>query len=133
DLVIILLGTNDLKPVFVNNAVIVVVGVTRLVEIIRHHAWPMDMESEPEILLVSPPPFCETDHALLGPMFAGRIGESRNLASVYRVLADDLGSGSCDAGSVAKSTPIHGIHPEGENISASGRGLEPIARMMLGM
>lgn len=133
DLIIILLGTNDLKPVFANNAVITGHGLKRLVEITRHHAWPMDMESEPEILIVAPPPFCETDHALLGPMFAGRIDDSYNLASVYRDLADELGCGFFDAGSVAKTTPIDGIHLDVENTRAIGRGLEPIVRMMLGL
>lgn len=133
DLIIILLGTNDLKPVFANNAMIVGHGIQRLVEIVRHHPWPMGLESTPEILLVSPPPFCETDDALLGPMFAGRIGESRNLASVYRDLADELGCGFFDAGSVAKTTPIDGIHLDAENTTAIGRGLEPIVRMLLGL
>jgi lysophospholipase L1-like esterase len=133
DLIIILLGTNDLKPVFANNAVIVGAGIQRLVEIVRHHPWPMGQESAPEILIVSPPPFCETDHALLGPMFAGRIGESRNLASVYRDFADELGCGFFDAGSVARTTPIDGIHLDAENTAAIGRGIEPIVRMMLGL
>lgn len=133
DLVIIMLGSNDMKPVFANNAVIVGHGINRLVEIIRHHPWPMGMESEPEILIVAPPPLSETDHALLGPMFAGRVAESRNLASVYRDLADELGCGFFDAGSVAKTTPLDGVHMDAENTRAVGRGLEPIVRMMLGL
>lgn len=133
DLIIILLGTNDLKPVFANNAVIVGHGIKRLVEIVRHHAWPMAMESEPDILIVSPPPLCETDDPLLGPMFAGRLGEAQNLASVYHDLADELGCGFFDAGAVAKTTPIDGVHMDAENTRAVGRGLEPIVRMMLGM
>ena len=132
DLVIILLGTNDLKPIFANNAVIVGHGVKRLVEIVRHHAWPVEAEG-PEILIVSPPALCETDHALLGPMFAGRVAEARNLASVYRDLADELGCGFFDAGSVARTTPLDGVHMDAENTRAVGRGLEPIVRMMLGM
>jgi lysophospholipase L1-like esterase len=133
DLVIILLGTNDLKPVFANNAVIVGHGIKRLVEIAKHHPWPMGMEATPDILLVSPPPLCETEDPLLGPMFAGRIGEAQNLASVYRDLADELGCGFFDAGSVAKTTPVDGVHMDAENTRAVGRGLEPIVRMMLGM
>jgi lysophospholipase L1-like esterase len=132
DLVIILLGTNDMKPVFANNAVIVGHGIKRLVEIVRHHAWQVETEG-PEILIVSPPPLSETDHALLGPMFAGRIAESQNLASVYRDVADELGCGFFDAGSVARTTPIDGVHMDAENTRAVGRGLEPIVRMMLGM
>lgn len=132
DLVIILLGTNDMKPVNANNAVIVGHGVKRLVEIVRHHAWPCETEG-PEILIVAPPALCETDHALLGPMFAGRIAESQNLASVYRDIADELGCGFFDAGSVATTTPLDGVHMDAENTRAVGRGLEPIVRMMLGM
>jgi lysophospholipase L1-like esterase len=132
DLVILMLGTNDMKPVYANNAVIVGHGVKRLVEIIRHHAWQVEMDG-PEILIVAPPPLSETDHALLGPMFAGRVDESRNLASVYRDLADELGCGFFDAGSVARTTPVDGVHMDAENTRAVGRGLEPIVRMMLGM
>ena len=132
DLVIIMLGTNDLKPVFANNAVIVGHGIERLVELIRHHAWPLETEG-PEILIVSPPPLSETEHPLLGPMFAGRIEESRNLASVYRDLADELGCAFFDAGSVARTTPIDGVHMDAENTRAVGKGLEPIVRMLLGM
>lgn len=132
DLVIVMLGTNDLKPVFANNAVIVGHGVKRLVEIVRHHAWQVETEG-PEILIVSPPALSETDHALLGPMFAGRIAESQNLASVYRDLADELGCGFFDAGSVARTTPVDGVHMDAENTRAVGRGLEPIVRMMLGL
>jgi lysophospholipase L1-like esterase len=133
DLIIFMLGTNDLKPVFANNAVIVGHGMKRLVEIIKHHAWPMGMETTPEILVVSPPPLCETDDALLGPMFAGRIDEAHMLASVYADLADELGCGFFDAGSVARTTPVDGVHMDAENTRAVGRGLEPIVRMMLGM
>lgn len=132
DLVIIMLGTNDLKPVFANNAVIVGRGIERLVEIIRHHAWPMETET-PEILIVSPPPISETDHPFLGPMFAGRIEDSHMLASVYADLADELGCGFFDAGSVARTTPIDGIHLDADNTRAIGKGLEPIVRMMLGL
>ena len=133
DLVIIMLGTNDLKPVYANNAVIVGHGIKRLVEIVRHHAWPMGMESAPEILIVSPPVLCETEDALLGPMFAGRIGESQNLASVYADLADEVGCGFFDAGSVARTTPVDGVHMDAENTRAVGRGLESVVRMMLGL
>jgi lysophospholipase L1-like esterase len=133
DLIVIMLGTNDLKPVFANNAVIVGHGIKRLVEIIRHHAWPMGLESTPEILLVSPPPLCRTEDALLGPMFAGRLEEAKNLASVYNDIADELGCGFFDAGSVAKTTPVDGVHMDAENTRAVGRNIEPIVRMMLGM
>ena len=55
------------------------------------------------------------------------------LASLYRDLADDLGCGFFDAGSVANTTPIDGVHLTADSTRAIGRGLEPIVRMMLGL
>jgi lysophospholipase L1-like esterase len=75
----------------------------------------------------------ETEHALLGPMFAGRIEESQSLASVYADLADELECAFFDAGSVAKTTPIDGVHMDAENTRAVGKGLEPVVRMLLGI
>jgi lysophospholipase L1-like esterase len=132
DLVIILLGTNDMKPVFANNAVIVGRGIKRLVEIIRHQTWPVETEG-PEILIVAPPALSETDDPVLGPMFAGRIDESHMLASVFADLADELGCGFFDAGSVARTTPVDGVHMDAENTVSVGKGLEPIVRMMIGL
>jgi lysophospholipase L1-like esterase len=132
DLVIILLGTNDIKPVFANNAVVVSRGIKRLVDLVRHHTYPFDADI-PDVLIVSPPALCETDDPVLGPIFAGRIEESRKLASIYADLADELGCGFFDAGSVAVTTPVDGVHMDAENTRAVGKGLEPIVRVMLGM
>jgi lysophospholipase L1-like esterase len=66
-------------------------------------------------------------------MFAGRLEEAKNLASVYNDIADELGCGFFDAGSVAKTTPVDGVHMDAENTRAVGRNIEPIVRMMLGM
>ena len=132
DLVIILLGTNDMKPVFANNAMIVSRGIQRLVNIIRTQSWPFDIDA-PDILIVAPPALCETEDPVLGPMFAGRVEESKKLASIYADLADEMGCGFFDAGSVAVTTPVDGVHMDAENTRAVGKGLEPIVRMMLGL
>lgn len=132
DLVIVMLGTNDLKPVFANNAVIVGRGIKRLVEIIRSQTWPLETDG-PDILIMAPPPLCETDDPVLGPMFAGRIDEAHMLASVYADLADELGCGFFDAGSVARASPVDGVHLDADNTRAIGKGVEPIVRMMLGL
>jgi lysophospholipase L1-like esterase len=55
------------------------------------------------------------------------------LGSLYADLADLTGCGFFDAGSVAKATPLDGIHLDAANTRAVGRGLEPIVRMMLGL
>ncbi len=132
DLVIIMLGTNDMKPSVAGSAHAARAGIQRLVGLVRHHEYSFSYDA-PDILIVSPPPLCETADPIFSAMYRGEIGESQMLASLYRDLADDLGCGFFDAGSVAETTPVDGVHLTAENTRAIGRGLEPIVRMMLGL
>lgn len=132
DLVILLLGTNDMKPVVAGSAFAACQGIGRLVRLIRNHAWPFEFDA-PEILIVAPPAICATGNVPFAASFPGGIEESAKLPTLYRDLADELGCGFFDGNSVAKTTPIDGIHLDAENTRALGRGLEPIVRMMLGL
>ncbi|MBD9646844.1 SGNH/GDSL hydrolase family protein [Ensifer sp. ENS09] len=133
DLVILLLGANDMKPIIHGTAFGAVQGIERLVSLVRRHDWPVAGEEGPEILIVSPPQLCETANAGFAAMFAGGIEQSAMLAPLYRDLADELDCGFFDAGSVAETTPLDGVHLDAENTRAIGRGLEPVVRMMLGV
>lgn len=133
DLVILMLGTNDLKRgIGAGSAIGAVKGVERLVNIIRHHVWSFDYE-QPEILIVSAPHICETGNEMYAAMFAGAVEQSQMMGSLYRDLADEKGCGFFDAASVAVSAPVDGVHLDAENTRAIGRGLEPVVRMMLGL
>lgn len=133
DLVVILLGTNDLKRGVGGSATAAARGMERLVQIVQHHPWPFGTEDGPDILLVAPPLVCETANPVFAAMYRGAVEESQNLAPLYRDLADDLGCGFFDAASVAVTTPVDGVHLDAANTRALGRGLEPIIRMMLGL
>jgi lysophospholipase L1-like esterase len=132
DLVIVMLGTNDMKPFLCGRAIGAKQGIHRLIDIVRGTAYPLGEEA-PDILIVSPPPLCETANPDYAAMFADAIPQSKMLASFYSELADEEGCGFFDAATVAKTTPLDGIHLDAENTRAIGRGLEPIVRMMLGL
>lgn len=132
DLLILFLGANDMKPWIAGRAVAARQGIQRLVDITRGHAYPLG-EAAPEILIVAPPALCETADPDFAAMFKGGIEESRMLASLYADLADQTGCGFYDAGSVARTSPLDGVHLDAAGTRAIGRGLEPVARMMLGM
>lgn len=132
DLVIIMLGANDMKPGIAGTAHLAMQGMRRLTKIIAHHAWPLDMEAPP-VLIVAPPPLCGTADAEFAAMFAGGVEQSRMLASLYRDLADETGCGFFDAGSVAQTTPADGVHLDAENTRAIGKALVPMTKMMLGL
>ncbi|TYR31138.1 SGNH/GDSL hydrolase family protein [Mesorhizobium microcysteis] len=133
DLVIIMLGSNDMKPAIAGTALAALQGMRRLVEIVRLNATRDGSAEPPSVLIVAPPALCETANAEFAAMFAGGVEQSRMLASLYADLADESGCGFFDAGSVAQTTPIDGVHLDAENTRAIGKGLEPIVRMMLGI
>lgn len=133
DLVIIMLGANDMKPAICGTAFGAVQGMERLIDLVRHHVWSFDSEERPDILIVSPPPLCETANTAFAAMFAGGVEQSAMLATLYADLADEKGCGFFDAGSVAETTPLDGVHLDAANTRAIGRGLEPVVRMMLGL
>jgi lysophospholipase L1-like esterase len=133
DLVIIMLGSNDMKPAIAGTALAAMQGMRRLVEIVKLNATRDGTDEPPAILIVAPPPLCETAHPEFAAMFAGGVEQSRMLASFYSDLADVEGCGFFDAGSVAETSPLDGVHLDADNTRAIGKGLEPIVRLMLGL
>ena len=104
--------------------------VARLVDIVRGHPYPLDAPA-PELLIVSPPPLTATANVEFAEMFGRRLEASRELAAQYSALADEVGCGFFDAGSVACSSELDGVHLDAANTRAIGEGLAPIVRVML--
>lgn len=132
DLVIILLGSNDLKPVVAGTAIASRSGIRRLIEIIRHHPYRPGIEV-PDILIVAPPLVSESADPFFAATYAGAINESRKLGLFLADLADDEECGFFDASQVAKTTPHDGVHLDAANTRAIGQGLVPVVRLMLGL
>ncbi|MBX3531085.1 MAG: SGNH/GDSL hydrolase family protein [Rhizobiaceae bacterium] len=132
DLIIVMLGANDMKGWVHGQAIAAREGMERIIDVVRGHAYPLNGKA-PDILIVSPPPLCETAEPRFAAMFEGGIAQSQMLASLYADLADETDCGFFDAGSVAKTTPLDGVHLDAASTRAVGRGLEPVVRMMLGL
>ncbi|MGB6119367.1 MAG: SGNH/GDSL hydrolase family protein [Mesorhizobium sp.] len=132
DLVIVFLGANDMKPWIAGRAIASKQGMQRIVDIIRTHSYPLAANA-PDILIVAPPPLTDTGDPDFAAMFEGGIEQSQMLASLYADLADQAGCGFFDASSVARASPLDGVHLDADNTRAIGRGLEPIVRVMLGL
>ncbi len=130
DLVVIMLGANDMKPWIHGNPLAAKQGMARLVSIVRNYDHGTHYPT-PEILLVSPPAVSRTDNAEFKDMFAGGDKASHKLAPLYDALADEIGCGFFDAGSVAVTTPLDGVHLDAGNTRAIGKALAPVVRVML--
>lgn len=130
DLIVIMLGANDMKPWIHGNPVAAKQGMQRLIDIVRGHDYPFDWAA-PQILLVAPPAVSRTDNAEFKEMFAGGDEASKRLAPQYSALADEAGCGFFDAGTVATTTPLDGVHLDAENTRNIGEALAPLVRVML--
>ena len=108
DLVILMLGTNDLKIRFGMPPSEVAMGVAVLVHDIREQATRQD-GSQPEIMIVSPPPML-ADLKEWDSVFAQAPEKSRRLALEFERLADSLECHFFDAGSVACCDKDDGFH-----------------------
>lgn len=132
DLVILFLGTNDLKLFINGTAFGAAMGVKRLVEIVRTHPYGVH-GGVPQALIVAPPLTVPTTHQDLDPMFAPRADEAGRFATYYRRVADELGCGFLDAAKVAVADPADGVHLDASNTTAIGKALVPIVKDMLGL
>jgi len=70
-----------------------------------------------------------TDNAEFKEMFAGGDDASKRLAPQYSSLADEAGCGFFDAGTVATTTPLDGVHLDAENTRRIGQALAPLVRV----
>lgn len=127
DLVVVMLGSNDMKPFTCGHAIGAKQGMQRLVDIVRGHDYPVS-QAAPSVLLVSPPPLRRAEKEDYAAMFDESIEESRKLAGLYARLGDEIGCAVFDAGSVASTVAIDGVHLDAANTRALGVALAPVVR-----
>jgi lysophospholipase L1-like esterase len=107
DVVILMLGTNDLKQRFSVNALDIALSLEKLVLAIRASGCGPD-GAAPGVILVAPPPILEVQD--LGVMFAGGQAKSHDLGPRLAALARALEVPFVDAGALIGVSEIDGIH-----------------------
>jgi lysophospholipase L1-like esterase len=111
DVVLIMLGTNDLKGRFSLNATDIALSLERLVLMVRASgAGPKG--GAPKVVLVAPPPIIEV--GALAEMFQGGAAKSALLAARIGEVAARMGVPFLDAGTLVKVSPVDGIHYDAE-------------------
>lgn len=107
DLVIIMLGTNDLKARFGLPMCDVAEGISLLIKIILNSETENKAKA-PKVLLVAPPRI--TSLTEFSDLFAGGEEKSLLFSQYYKDVAQKLGCDFFDAGSVINSMLPDGIH-----------------------
>ena len=125
DLVIIMLGTNDLKKRFSLSPFDIAQGAGRLVHYIQQGTWGI----MPKVLLVCPPPIARlSDYA---QMFEGAEAKSAGLADEYRRVAKELNVPFFNAGAAMVSSDRDGIHFEADQQQKLGQAIARTVRDLL--
>ncbi len=131
DLVVLMLGTNDVKTIFPLDAAGIAAGADRLINVIRRSRCGPG-QRPPEVLLVAPPPV--TDPAPLQRVWgfsAGSVERAGELARFYGAAAARQGCGFLDAGAVASVSPLDGVHLDEKAHQALGNAIADNLRAML--
>ncbi|MFO7635575.1 MAG: SGNH/GDSL hydrolase family protein [Caldilinea sp.] len=120
DLVIILLGTNDLKKRFSLSAFDIAQGAGALVRVVQQSAA-AHAGAAPPVLLMAPPPVAKlTD---FDQMFEGAETKSQKLGFYYRQVAEELGCAFLDTATIIVSSDLDGIHFEAPEHARLGRAV----------
>ncbi|MEN3203016.1 MAG: SGNH/GDSL hydrolase family protein [Atribacterota bacterium] len=128
DLIIIMLGTNDLKRRFNLHPAEIAQSAAELVKIARQSRAGKD-GSAPSVLLVAPPP--------IGPLppemkiFEGGEEKSKELGHQYSLWAKILGCHFFDAQKVVTTSPFDGIHWDVQGNRAFAQALAQIVPAIL--
>ena len=126
DLVIVMLGTNDLKDRFCVSAFEIAKSAGRLVKMVQaSDAGPQG--SAPKVLLVAPPPIVMGDSGLETRLHG--LEKSKRFAHEFAEIAKELGCSFTNAGDFIESSLVDGIHFSAESQRQLG---ESIAKVVSG-
>ena len=120
DLVIIMLGTNDLKHRFGLSSWDVAKGMVCLADMVKASEFGPDNRA-PAVLLVAPPPFARLSG--FAQDFEGGFEKSLTLGRDIGALAATKSIPFFDAGTVIRSSDLDGIHLDPEEQAKLGRAL----------
>lgn len=125
DLVILMLGTNDLKARFSVSAHEIALGLQRLVIEIRRSDSGRD-NARPDVLLAAPVPVMET--GVFVDMFAGASEKSEALPEMLKQVAERQSVSFMEVGRVASVDPVDGIHLDATAHAAIGAAMTAFVR-----
>lgn len=125
DVLVIMLGTNDLKARFAVGPAEIATAVETLVHAGRAFCVATG-RPVPRILLVAPAPVTEVGE--FAEQFAGGTGKSRRLAPALRAAAQRLGVDVLDAGEHITTSPVDGVHLDPQAHRLLGEAVAAVVR-----
>jgi lysophospholipase L1-like esterase len=128
DLVVLMLGTNDLKKRFSVSAYDIAQSVAALLDIIQRSGAGRN-NGAPKILLLAPPPLGKLTE--LAEMFDGGAEKSKKFGPYYREVAGRFGCSFLDTADVIRSSPLDGVHFEREEHLKLGQAVAALVKSIM--
>lgn len=131
DVVVIMLGTNDLKVTFGLDASDIARGAATLVDVaLRSQCGPGG--GTPKVLLVAPPALGPDNDTMELWGFGGAQERSRALPRLYRLVAQGATVEFLDASSIVAADPADGVHLSAEAHRVLATAVADAVRPLLG-
>lgn len=128
DIIVLMLGTNDLKVRFSVTPDDIANSIERLIEEIQFcKAGPNG--TMPKLVLLSPAPILET--GVFIETFAGGAEKSRQLASRYQEIARKHDAIFLDIGTIVQVSPVDGIHFDEDQLPLLANAIIKLLRPLL--
>ena len=131
DLVIIMIGTNDLKDRYTVTAQDIANGAALILDKTLAQVGAFG-PAGPKVLFIAPPPLGPIEGGIFKFMFAGNREKSEQMAGFYEVVARSRGVAFFDAATVAKVSDIDGLHLGAEGHAALGKAVAVEVKKILG-
>jgi lysophospholipase L1-like esterase len=133
DLVIIMLGTNDVKPGFGQSPLDISLDILQLASEVQKSSGVATSYAPAKVLIVAPPPLGQiADVDWLQAMFPDdSIRKSNELAGVLGPLAQAAGFAFLDAATVARIDGVDGVHMSADQHAAIGAAVAASVKPML--
>ena len=111
NLVVIMLGTNDVKTQFDRSPFRIALGMGKLVDIVEQTGSGVGTEyPTPKVLVLAPPPLGALHPEGRAKRFAGGVEKTRELPQSYQAIAEAADAAFLDVGTLAETDGIDGVH-----------------------
>ena len=128
DILVVMLGTNDLKARFAVTPEDIAHSVEVLVKTARASQAGPD-GTPPKVLVIAPPVILET--GCLAGLFRGGAAKSAQLGASFAAMAERIGVPLLDAAPLIRSDPLDGIHLARDQHVVLGRAAAVAVKAML--
>ncbi|WP_438996803.1 SGNH/GDSL hydrolase family protein [Candidatus Puniceispirillum sp.] len=129
DVIVIMLGTNDLQHRFGVNAAEIALAIGKIIEIIKASDSGINQHA-PDILLMSPPPVMQA--GCLADIFENSIDNAHALSGTIANMAKQHDVPYFDTGAHIAVSPIDGVHFDAESHITLGLAMAVAIRKFFG-